>query len=158
MKTIKQIADELGVSKQAVQKRIAREPLYTSLCPCLSTIKGTKYIDEIGEHLIKSAFRENQPATVADNVHTVNVDSVHALIAMLQQELDTKTQLLEKQQSTISELTSALENTTVALREAQATAHAAQALHAGTMQQQLADGYADPAPGFFSRIFRRGRL
>ena len=48
MKTIKQIAEEIGVSKQAVQKRIAREPLCTHLCPHIQTENGTKYIDDTG--------------------------------------------------------------------------------------------------------------
>lgn len=56
-KTIKQIADELGVSKQAIQKRLAREPLCTTVSPYISTIKGTKYIDVAGEALVKLAFK-----------------------------------------------------------------------------------------------------
>lgn len=65
MKTIAQIAAEIGVSKQAVQKRIAREPLYTCISPCLYTEKGTKYIDENGEELIKSAFNKSKPTTTS---------------------------------------------------------------------------------------------
>lgn len=129
-KTIKQIADEIGVSKQAVQKRIAREPLYTSLYPYISTKKGTKYIVEAGETLIKQAFQEKTATTqnsdVADNVHTQVADSVYTI---LQRELDSKNQIIEQQQQSIRELTSALENTTASLQ-------AAQALHAGTLQQQ----------------------
>lgn len=63
MKTIKQIADEIGVSKQAVQKRISREPLCTSIQEYISTCEGVKYIDETGENLIKSAFAKTQPTT-----------------------------------------------------------------------------------------------
>ena len=57
-KTIKQIADELGVSKQAVQKRLSREPLCTTVAPYISTINGTKYIDVAGETFVKSAFKK----------------------------------------------------------------------------------------------------
>ncbi len=57
-KTIKQIADELGVSKQSVQKRLSREPLCTTVAPYISTINGTKYIDVAGETLIKLAFKK----------------------------------------------------------------------------------------------------
>lgn len=71
MKTIKQIADEIGVSKQAIQKRISREPLYTRIQPYISTKQGTKYIEDIGENLIKSAFSINlsidTSIDVADN-------------------------------------------------------------------------------------------
>lgn len=68
MKTIKQIADEIGVSKQAVQKRIAREPLCTSIQAYISTHEGIKYIDEAGENLIKSAFTKIQPTTTYTDI------------------------------------------------------------------------------------------
>lgn len=64
-KTIKQIADELGVSKQAVQKRIAREPLCTSLQPYIYTKDNVKYIEVVGENLVKAAFSKSG----IDNVH-----------------------------------------------------------------------------------------
>ena len=38
MKTIRQIADELGVSKQAVFKKMKREPLSTGLRGLTSTV------------------------------------------------------------------------------------------------------------------------
>ena len=56
-KTIKQLAEELGVSKQAIQKRLTREPLRSSVAPYISTVGGTKYIEVVGENLIKSAFQ-----------------------------------------------------------------------------------------------------
>ena len=40
MKTIRQIADEIGVSKQAVFKKIKREPLSTSLQGLTATVDG----------------------------------------------------------------------------------------------------------------------
>lgn len=129
MKTIKQIAGEIGVSKQAVQKRISREPLCTSIQPYIYMEVGTKYIDETGEKLIKEAFEGKVYTTVADNEpidKAETVDTVHTLINMLQNELDVK----NKQ---IQELTAALENTTASL-------HAAQVLHAGTMQNRLEPG------------------
>jgi hypothetical protein len=64
MKTIKQIADELGISKETVKKRIAREPLCTNIEPFITLKDGIKYITENGENLIKSAFKKN--------VHTSN--------------------------------------------------------------------------------------
>lgn len=48
-KTIKQLAEELGVSKQAIQKRLTREPLRSSVAPYISTVGGTKYIEVVGE-------------------------------------------------------------------------------------------------------------
>ena len=69
------------------------------------------------------------------------------LISMLQKELDRKdTQLSVKDKQLavkdeqIRELNARLAECSTALLAAQETARAAQALHAGTIQQQLADG------------------
>ena len=67
-KTIKQIADELGVSKQAIQKRLSREPLLSSVAPYISTVNGTKHIAVDGENLIKSAFSKN-------GIDTMSIDT-----------------------------------------------------------------------------------
>ena len=56
MQTIKQIADELGITKQAIQKRIFRAPLREDLQGHISLIKGTKYVDDIGIGLIKAVY------------------------------------------------------------------------------------------------------
>lgn len=50
MKTIRQIADELGVSKQAVFKKIKNEPLSTSLQGLMGMVDGrlTVSVDGIG--------------------------------------------------------------------------------------------------------------
>ena len=56
MKTIRQIADEIGVSKQAVFKKIKREPLSTSLQGFTATVDGRLMVEVDGEKLIKQAF------------------------------------------------------------------------------------------------------
>lgn len=68
MKTIRQIANEIGVSKQAVQKRLKTEPLCSSIQPYMSTKDGTQYIDVGGENLIKSAYAQAIRQPTADNV------------------------------------------------------------------------------------------
>ena len=78
-------------------------------------------------------------------------DAVQVLI----EQLSIKDKLIEKQQKSIQELTAALENTTASL-------HAAQALHAGTMQRQLTDGSGSPAEpdssgGIIARLFKKKR-
>ena len=73
MKTIKEIADEIGVTKQAVQKRIAKEPLKSYIQQYIKTIDGTQYIEAGGESIIKSAY--NVTDNVADN-QTTDFDTV----------------------------------------------------------------------------------
>jgi predicted DNA binding protein len=70
MKTIKQIADEIGVSKQAVQKRISREPLYKKLYLHVQIVGQTKQVDEIGEMLIKAAY--NEDLTIDTTIDTID--------------------------------------------------------------------------------------
>lgn len=109
MKTIKQIADEIGVSKQSVQKRISREPLCTSLYPYISTENGIKYIDESGEILIKSAFNKSPPTTMSIDVpdnQQPNVDTnVYSEIVKILQDniitLQTQLDIKDKQISAL---------------------------------------------------------
>ena len=129
MKTIRQIADEIGVSKQAVFKKIKREPLSTSLQGLTATVDGRLMVEVDGEKLIKQAFSEIIPSTKNEE-KTAEVDGVvsvlQATIDTLQGQLEVKDRQLEQQVQTITRLTDAL-------AAAQQTAAAAQALHAGTL-------------------------
>ena len=163
MKTIRQIADEIGVSKQAVFKKIKREPLSTSLQGLTATVDGRLMVEVDGEKLIKQAFYENTPSTkpsTKNEEKTVAVDGVisvlQATIDTLQGQLEVKDRQIEQQAQTITRLTDAL-------AAAQQTVAAAQALHAGTIQQQLITGEAgadqqgqepEQKRGWFSKLFR----
>ena len=142
-KTIKQIADELGVSKQAVQKRLSREPLYTSVAPYISTIDGVKYIDVVGENLVKSAFSKsgidrNDDLSIdksglsidKNNEFTPIIEVLQATIDTLKGQLDAKDEQIRGQQAQIEQLTAALQQQTSALESTTAALTAAQALHA----------------------------
>lgn len=88
MKTIKQIADEIGVSKQSIRNEIAKQGLQSSLRK-----NGNQFaIDEKCETLIKSAFESrngkvtakvickdnaNQNAKVTDNQNEQVCDYQH---------------------------------------------------------------------------------
>lgn len=100
MKTIKQIADELGVSKTAVRKKITEE-VKTKFS---ETIGNTVYISEQGEKLIKSAFSQHNENKVSDN----QTEMVSTLVSILQNELALKNKLINEQQQTINELTIAI--------------------------------------------------
>lgn len=173
MKTIRQIADEIGVSKQAVFKKIKREPLSTSLQGLTTTVDGRLMVEVDGEKLIKQAFSEITPSTTDNQLtgavdgastknegKTVVVDGVisvlQATIDTLQGQLEVKDRQIEQQAQTITRLTDAL-------AAAQQTAAAAQALHAGTIQQQLLTGEAGADQqgqesgkkrGWFRKLFR----
>ena len=174
LETFRQIADEIGVSKQAVFKKIKREPLSTSLQGLTATVDGRLMVEVDGEKLIKQAFSEIAPSTTDNQLtgavdglvdapstknaeKTAEVDGVisvlQATIDTLQGQLEVKDRQIEQQAQTITRLTDAL-------AAAQQTAAAAQALHAGTIQQQLITGEAgtdqqepEQKKSWFSKIF-----
>ena len=148
MKTIRQIADEIGVSKTAVSKQIANLGLRSGLRK-----NGNQFaIDEHQEALIKQAFFEKTQTEIENQSQTKTqtenrevgdlVCVLQATIDTLQGQLEVKDRQIEQQAQTITRLTDA---------------------HAGTIQQQLLTGEAgadqqDQAPeqkrGWFSKLFR----
>lgn len=181
-KTIKEIADELGVSKTAVSKQIANLGLRSSLRK-----NGNQFaIENQQEKLIKMAFRKNKQREIAgENLvsdeqsqtksQTTNANQsqtenheVCDLVGVLQTTVDTLQAQLAVKDEQIRELNARLAECSTALLAAQETARAAQALHAGTIQKQLSDAGEDRATAsvpdeqaapnnrrWFSRFFRR---
>ena len=141
MKTVRQIADELGVSKQAVFKKMKREPLSTSLRGLTSTVDGRLMVSVDGETLVKSAFLPQAPSTdhqpvdgVVDGLVDAPSTEVDGLISVLQATIDTLQGQLEVKDRQIEQQAQTITRLSDALIAAQQTAAAAQALHAGTMQ------------------------
>jgi len=62
MTTIKQLSEELGVSKQAIYNRITKEPLKTILGDLEGAVQtnaqGTIFLSEAGENIIRNAYDE----------------------------------------------------------------------------------------------------
>ena len=137
MKTIREIADEIGVSKQAVFKKIKREPLSTSLRGLTSTVDGRLTVSVDGEKLIKQAFSAGTPSTNHQPVDGMVDGQVDGIIAVLQATIDTLQGQLEVKDRQIEQQAQTITRLSDALAAAQQTAAAAQALHAGTMQQQF---------------------
>ena len=146
MKTIRQIADEIGVSKQAVYKRY-KGKLHTVCAPYAHTVQGVLYLSEQAETLIKQDFLQNDCSNGAHTERSIGavpeqsqdagvVAVLQATIDTLQGQLEVKDRQIEQQAQTITRLTDAL-------AAAQQTAAAAQALHAGTIQQQLLTGESE---------------
>lgn len=99
MKTIKQIANEIGVSKQAVYKRY-KHKLYTELCPYAHVEDKTIYISEKGEDIIKNDFLDSNMSSsgaCTDTSENVVADLVvDTLIQTLQEELKIKNKQIEE--------------------------------------------------------------
>lgn len=106
-KTIKQIADELGVSKTAVRKKIENLGLQSSLRK-----NGNQFaIDERQETLIKSAFGENESQTenrksVSEKTETLQL--VSDVVSVLKEQLSEKDKQLEAKDKQIEQLNARL--------------------------------------------------
>ena len=158
MKTIRQIADEIGVSKTAVSKQIANLGLRSGLRK-----NGNQFaIDEHQEALIKQAFSEKSQTEIENETQTENHE-VGDLVCVLQATIDTLQGQLEVKDRQIEQQAQTITRRTDALAAAQQTAAAAQALHAGTIQQQLLTEEAgadqkgqepEQKRSWFSKLFR----
>ena len=93
MKTIKQIADEIGVSKQAVRNKITKLGLQSSLRKNANQFA----IDEQQENLIKWAFSENSQTENANQSQSESQTTLQFTLRFLEQEIEfLRGQLKEK--------------------------------------------------------------
>ena len=79
MKTIKQIADELGVSKTAVRKKIEN----LGLSEKVKTNGNRIEVDERQEKLIKSAFSQKETKTANANEVSEKSETLRLLSSMV---------------------------------------------------------------------------
>ena len=134
---IKAFAEAAGRSQQAIYKQIG-----TRLASYVHEKDGQKYIER---RALEEVFKlgENQPIQPSravkspeeNNVEQRLYATLQATIDLLQEQIrvkdlqiETKDKQIAAQQEQLTQLTAALEHTTTSLQ-------AAQALHAGTMQQ-----------------------
>lgn len=108
MKTIKQIADELGVDKQKIYRYIRKNHINEVHHEAHQNNK-VKYYDEVAEKLIKQAF---QAETTSSEVHheahhevlqTTSNDAVDVVIEMLRKELEIKNQQIKELNERLAE-------------------------------------------------------
>ena len=162
MKTIRQIADEIGVSKTAVSKQIENLGLRSSLRK-----NGNQFaIDEHQEALIKQAFFEKTQTEIENQSQTKTQTEnreVGDLVCVLQATIDTLQGQLAVKDKQIAELNERLSECSAALLAAQQTTQAAQVLHAGTIQKEIASGESgvdkqksasEKKNRWFKRLFR----
>ena len=164
--TIKQLASELGVSKPTVRSVIAELGFHDKLRKV-----GNRYmlsdmqISEIKLKMSNKSENEVQPKSekTENNIFIEQLLNKQLAvkdeqITMFQAQLAVKDRQINLLQEQISQLTAAMENLTASL-------NAEQALHAGTIQKQLAEHSVMDQPsdveqpkqkqGLFSRLFGR---
>lgn len=130
---ITEIAIECGVSEQAVRAWCRRNHV-------AKDAKGSFAISESQKTAIYQHYLGVERKQVSQQAKASCETCETTLIAMLQGELDRKSEQLAVKDKQIEELNARLAEVSSALVTAQQTAAAAQALHAGTMHQQLLSG------------------
>lgn len=148
-KTVKQIADDLGVSKQAVHQKRKSGALAKALQPFTTTENGVVYISVDGENLLKQAFLASSRKEVADKQSETNRQQDEDILAVLKATIDTLQGQLAVKDAQIAELTQA--NKALA-QSINADRHNALA---GTLQPMLEAADPEPSaepkkPGFFA--------
>ena len=157
--TIAEISVECGVSEQAIRAWCRRNHV-------AKDAKGSFAITEtqktaIYQHYLGIDRKEvSQPAKASCETCET---SETALITMLQRELDRKSEQLAVKDKQIAELNERLSECSAALLAAQQTTQAAQVLHAGTSQKEIASGESgvdkqksasEKKNRWFKRLFR----
>jgi len=147
VKTIKQIADEIGVSKQAVFYRMRKPPLSNALQSLTSKENGVLTVDFDGERLIKQAFEEIAVKSFGvKEPSKENTSFDGEIIRLLQENI-----LLLQEQLKVKDLQ---------LEAAQEALKAEQILHADTKKMLLLPVPIEPDTqklSFFKRFFKGDR-
>ena len=167
--TIKQLANQLGVSKTTISKAISALGLQGEL-----KRSGNKYLlSDTQIECVKTQIENQKSQTTSEKSQIANQNALLEVLELLNKQLSIKDDQIRAYQEQISllqeqivskdkqieQITAAMENTTAALT-------ASQALHAGTIQRQLTEqssnkentGPDDPEQpkqkqGFFSKFF-----
>jgi septal ring factor EnvC (AmiA/AmiB activator) len=143
MKTIKQIADEIGVTPQAVRDKIKKEGLQSAL-----QRKGKAFVIDIKtETAITSAFAEIETKHFAKTLQSTLQSDNHTndkLYDILQAELAAKNKQIA---DLTAELAAERQHSREQSKQLAALADTAQALHAGTLQRQLIGSSTDEPLG-----------
>lgn len=138
-KTIKQIADELGIDKQRVYRYIKKNHINEA-----HQNGSVMYYDEAAEMLIKQGLSGESASSEAHQ--SASNDAVIDVLLMQCDMLKKELEIKNKQ----------IEDLSAALVAAQQSAQTAQALHAGTMRKQIEDAEAKKKRFFLTRMFSRG--
>lgn len=97
MKTIKQIADEIGIDKQKIYRYIKKEHIND-----VHREAGVMYIDDALESIISKEFIENEVHHDVNQKH-INEAENDVLIEMLKKELDSKNEQILNMQKLLDQ-------------------------------------------------------
>ena len=110
MKTIKEIATEIGVSKQAVFYRINRPPLSNALRSLTTKTSNGLMVDDDGITLIKQAFEIETVKESSNESSNENSSFDGEIIQILKENIIVLQEQLKIKDNQIGELTTTIKN------------------------------------------------
>lgn len=143
--SVKDLAEQIGVSKQAIIDKIKKLDLQSDL-----TRQGNRFV--INEHqanLIKSAFQGKGQANTTSNFTKQNDDLLYDIVKTLQKQLEEKDRQIAEKDKQIADLTATVKATTQGLN-AQSQNELAETLTKALPEQ------TEKKQGFWSKMFGRG--
>jgi hypothetical protein len=170
--TIKEIADIIGVSKQAIHKKIKQDPLSSSLQQLTTTINNTIYISIDGMELIKLAFVKDSPSTSTININTKSstvddniiddsstklIDNLESQITFLIEQINIKDNQLKEKDMRLDELTHSITDLTerlaILFENSQQLQQNQQMLEAKSVVDDIEE--KEVKKSFFQRLFKK---
>jgi len=106
-KTIKQIADEIGVTKQAVHQKRKSKNLSNTLQQFTTIIDGVVYIVDDGINILKAAFSDSKSKRVVENRSETTHNNF--IVEILQNEIEKKNEQLKEKDVQIANLQTLLD-------------------------------------------------
>lgn len=149
MKTIRTLADEIGVTKQAIFQKMKKEPLASGLNNLTTRVGGIVYVYPEGEGMIKEQFHKMQRIFAMPHVDDVGVNAntvkiLHDNVNSLKQQIDRKDRQIDTlnlhisvKNKQIESLNKHIEKLDAALAAAQEQTKNAQNLHAGDIHREI---------------------
>ena len=160
MKTIREIANELGVDKQKVYRFIKQNHINEAHHEALQR-SGVKYYDEAAETLIKQGFSDETASSEAHHEahqNRINEAVFDAVIEMLQKELEIKNEQIKELNERLSECSAALlaaQQTTQASESKETTAAASsESSAAETVEITISD--SDDSVAVATKLYQAG--
>lgn len=156
LKTIKQVADGLGVSKQTVYRYVKRE--------CINEVLqegGVMYIDEALQNRIEEWFLKNATSDEAshDSLHDAGKDAARSelleeTIKVFREQLEAKDQQIKSLHKELATEREHARHQSVELAKLADQAQQLQAMHNTSMQKFLGEGKKENQ-SFWKKLFRR---
>jgi len=144
MKTIRTLAGEIGVTKQAIFQKMKKEPLATALNELTTKVGGIVYVYPEGEGMIKEQFHKMQPMQPVFTIGHVESDGAGG--NMFKEQLDRKDRQLDAlnlhisiKDKQIKALHKQIEELNKALVISQEQTKAAQTLHAADIHREIVE-------------------